>query len=197
MLYRHWKWVSLGMVLLVITACSTTQVGEGVKYSKLTREHLYTLDKWVFRGRLALSGKKDAWQANIAWTHEVDNDEIKLSGLLGQGSTIIRLSIEEVVIDRGDGNVLSSKQSEDFINQQLGFIVPVRSLRYWALGLPEPGNAFAATYDGFVQSGWLVEYKEEQAVNNEFLPRKITVSNERVKLKLIIDQWGLNDAKAK
>jgi len=32
-----------------------------------------------------------------------------------------------------------------------------------------------------------------QAVNGQSMPRKITVSNSRVKLKLIIDQWILND----
>ncbi len=196
MLNHHWKCVSLGMILLVMAACSTTQVEEGVKYSKSTRAHLYDLAAWSFSGRLGLTGKKEAWQANIAWSHELDNDEIKLSGPLGQGSTIVRLSRDDVVIDRGDGKVLSSRQPEEFINQQLGLIVPVRSLRYWVVGLPEPVSAFVATSDGFVQSGWLVEYKEEQAVNNELLPRRITVSNERVKLKLIIDQWGLNDAKA-
>ncbi len=197
MLNSQWRWLSLGMVFLVMTACSTAQVDEGVKYSKSAKKHLYHLDHWSFRGRLALTGKKDAWQASIAWTHEADGDEIKLSGPLGQGSTMVRLSKDEVVIDRGDGKVLASKQPEEFINQQLGLAVPVRSLRYWVVGLPEPKTSFVLTVDGFVQSGWLIEYKQEQAVNNELLPRKVSVINEQVKLKLMIDQWGLNDAKTK
>ncbi len=180
-----------------MTACSTTQVEEGIKYSKSTREHLYDLGSWSFSGRLALTGKKDAWQANIVWAHDLGSDEIKLSGPLGQGATVIRLSSDEVIIDRGDGKVLSSRQPEDFISQQLGLAVPVRSLRYWVVGLPEPSTTFVLTTDGFVQSGWLIEYKQEQVVNSELLPRKISVTNERVKLKLMIDQWGLNDAKTK
>jgi outer membrane lipoprotein LolB len=185
------------MVFLVMTACSTTQVEEGIKYSKSTREHLYDLGSWSFSGRLALAGKKDAWQANIVWAHDLGSDEIKLSGPLGQGATVIRLSSDEVIIDRGDGKVLSSRQPEDFINQQLGLAVPVRSLRYWVVGLPEPSTTFVLTTDGFVQSGWLIEYKQEQVVNSELIPRKISVTNEQVKLKLMIDQWGLNDTKTK
>jgi outer membrane lipoprotein LolB len=34
-----------------------------------------------------------------------------------------------------------------------------------------------------------------QPVDEQSMPRKITVTNERVKLKLIIDQWVLNVAK--
>ena len=197
MLNNRRRWLILGMVFLVMTACSTTQVEEGIKYSKSTREHLYDLGSWSFSGRLALTGKKDAWQANIVWAHDLGSDEIKLSGPLGQGATVIRLSSDEVIIDRGDGKVLSSRQPEDFISQQLGLAVPVRSLRYWVVGLPEPSTTFVLTTDGFVQSGWLIEYKQEQVVNSELLPRKISVTNERVKLKLMIDQWGLNDTKTK
>ncbi len=197
MLNNRRRWLILGMVFLVMTACSTTQVEEGIKYSKSTREHLYDLGSWSFSGRLALTGKKDAWQANIVWAHDLGSDEIKLSGPLGQGATVIRLSSDEVIIDRGDGKVLSSRQPEDFINQQLGLAVPVRSLRYWVVGLPEPSTTFVLTTDGFVQSGWLIEYKQEQVVNSELIPRKISVTNEQVKLKLMIDQWGLNDTKTK
>lgn len=197
MLNNRRRWLILGMVFLVMTACSTTQVEEGIKYSKSTREHLYDLGSWSFSGRLALTGKKDAWQANIVWAHDLGSDEIKLSGPLGQGATVIRLSSDEVIIDRGDGKVLSSRQPEDFISQQLGLAVPVRSLRYWVVGLPEPSTTFVLTTDGFVQSGWLIEYKQEQVVNSELIPRKISVTNEQVKLKLMIDQWGLNDTKTK
>ena len=197
MLSNRGRWLILGIAFLIMTACSTTQVEEGVKYSKSTREHLYDLGLWSFSGRLALTGKKDAWQASIVWAHDLGSDEIKLSGPLGQGATVIRLSSDEVIIDRGDGKVLSSRQPEDFINQQLGLAVPVRSLRYWVVGLPEPSTTFVLTTDGFVQSGWLIEYKQEQVVNSELLPRKISVTNEQVKLKLMIDQWGLNDTKTK
>ena len=92
--------------------------------------------------------------------------------------------------------VQSSTQPEEFINQQLGMFVPVHSLRYWVIGLPEPTSAFVETATGFKQAGWFIEYKQMQPVDEQSMPRKIMVTNERVKLKLIIDQWVLNVAKA-
>ena len=89
----------------------------------------------------------------------------------------------------------TSTQPEEFINQQLGMFVPVRSLRYWVVGLPEPSRSYKETAVGFNQSGWLSEYKQMQPVDDESMPRKMTVMNNQVKLKLIIDHWVLNDTK--
>jgi outer membrane lipoprotein LolB len=183
-------------IVLMLSACSIVPLEPEVHYSKIIREHLYKLERWSFEGRLALTGKNDNWQANINWGHGPDDEEIKLSGPLGQGATVIQLTGDLVTIDRGNDKVKSSTQPEAFINQQLGMFVPVRSLRYWVVGLPEPTSAFVETATGFKQAGWFIEYKQMQPVDDQFMPRKITVTNEQVKLKLIIDQWVLNVAKA-
>ena len=83
-----------------------------------------------------------------------------------------------------------------FVRQQLGVFVPVRSLRSWVVGLPEPKSSFIKTNNGFKQAEWMIEYDQMQKINDYLLPHKITVTNPKVKLKLIIDQWDLNDARA-
>jgi outer membrane lipoprotein LolB len=153
--------------------------------------HLYEVEHWAFEGRLALTGQSDSWSANISWEHSPEAEKIKLSGPLGQGTVVISLAGNVVTIDRGGGDVQSSTQSEVFINQQLGMFVPVRSLRYWVVGLPEPSLSYKDTIVGFNQAGWLSEYKQMQSVNDGAMPRKMTVMNNQVKLKLIIDQWVL------
>ena len=190
------KWLGWWCLVLMLSACSTAPVEPEIHYSKIAREHLYKLERWTFDGRLALTGKNDSWSASINWGHRPDDEKIKLSGPLGQGATVIQLTGDLVTIDRGDDEVQSSTQPEEFINQQLGMFVPVRSLRYWVVGLPEPSSAFVETGTGFTQGGWLIEYKQMQQVDDQSMPRKISVTNERVKLKLFIDQWVLNVAKA-
>jgi outer membrane lipoprotein LolB len=190
------KWLGCWCFVLLLPACSTAPVEPEVVYSKIAREHLYKLERWSFEGRLALTGKNDSWSASINWGHRPDDEKIKLSGPMGQGATVIQLTGDLVIIDRGGDEVQSSTRPEEFINQQLGMFVPVNSLRYWVVGLPEPTSAFVETATGFTQSGWLIEYKQMQSVDNQSMPRKIAVTNEQVKLKLIIDQWVLNVAKA-
>jgi len=195
MLTNRVKWLSLFCLIVILTGCSTAPVVPGAQYSKTARAHLYKLERWSFSGRLALTGKNDSWSANINWVHTPYDERIKLSGPLGQGATVIQLTGNLVTIDRGDGKAQSSSQPEAFINQQLGMFVPVHSLRYWVVGLPEPSSAFVETATGFMQAGWLIEYKQMQLVNDQSMPRNITVTNERVKLKLFIDQWVLNVTK--
>jgi len=181
------------VIVLVLSGCSSIKIEHETAYSRRAREPLYNLDNWLFNGRLVITGQNDSWSANINWKHVVDKEEIKLSGPLGQGATVIKLSDDLVSVDRGNGKVQTSEQPEEFINQQLGVFVPIKSLRYWVIGLPEPSQSFVDTSDGFTQEDWLVRYAQMQAVNGQSMPRKITVSNSRVKLKLIIDQWILND----
>lgn len=167
----------------------------GEVYMKSGRSHLYDLGEWRLEGRIAITGVKDSWTANIEWRHLPGVEKLKLSGPLGQGATVIELTDEKVTIDRGSGKVLTSNQPEQFINQQIGIFVPLGSLRYWAIGLPEEEQEFQPTADGFVQKGWLVAYKEMQKSGSETLPRKLTVTKPQVKLKLVVDQWVIDESK--
>ena len=177
---------------LLLSGCSFFTVEPlSVPYSKTATLPLYKLEQWSFEGRLSITGRTDSWTANTDWQHSFNKERIKLSGPLGQGATIIQLSQGVVTIDRGDGKVQSSNQPEAFINQQLGMFVPVQSLRYWVIGLPEPSSNFVETATGFKQAGWLIEYKQMQTVKTTTLPYKINVTNDQVKLKLIIDEWVL------
>jgi outer membrane lipoprotein LolB len=183
-------------MIFLLSACTVVPVKPDMQYSRVGMGHFYKLERWKFEGRLALTNQNDSWSANISWEHSPELEKIKLSGPLGQGAVLISLAGGEVVIDRGGGDVQTSTQPEEFINQQLGMFVPVYSLRYWVMGLPEPSSAYKDTGDGFNQSGWLSEYKQMQLVNDVgALPQKMTVMNSQVKLKLIIDHWVLNDAK--
>ena len=177
------------------SGCTTEIVAPETLYSKTTRENLYNLEQWSFEGRLGLTGIKDSWQANINWQHRSSNEEIRLSGPLGQGATIIKLTGTLVTIDRGNDKIQTSLEPEAFISQQLGMFVPVRSLRYWVIGVSEPGSPYVEAGLGFRQAGWLIEYKQMQRVNAQNMPRRITVTNEKVKLKIMIDQWILNASK--
>lgn len=186
-----------GGLIFLLSACSVVPVKPDMHYSRVAMLSLYELEHWSFDGRLALTGQSDSWSANISWEHSPETEKIKLSGPLGQGAVIISLTGNVVTIDRGGDDVQSSTQAEEFINQQLGMFVPVRSLRYWVVGLPEPSQAYKDTDVGFNQAGWLSEYKQMQFVKDDgAMPHKMMVMNNQVKLKLIIDRWIVNDTKA-
>ena len=180
--------------ILALPACSMFTTTPEIAYQPTNAQNkLYELQRWAFDGRIAITGKNDGWNANINWEHTPNEDLIKLSGPLGQGGATIQLNSTGVTIDRGGGDVQSSADVEGFINRQVGLAVPVKSLRYWVIGLPEKSEPANAIEKGFEQAGWRNQYKAMQPVEKHVLPRNMTVTNETVKLKLFIDQWILDD----
>lgn len=179
--------------ILVLPACSTLSKSPEIAYQPTSAQsELYDLQQWAFEGRIAITGKNDAWSANINWEHSPSEDLIKLSGPLGQGGAVIQLNANGVTIDQGGGDVKSSADVENFINQQVGLAVPVNSLRYWVIGVPEKSQSVIAIDKGFEQVGWKNQYKTMQSIGSYVLPRNMTVTNETVKLKLFIDLWILD-----
>lgn len=180
------------MIALAVTACTSMSPGIKGPYATSDSVSLYELAAWRLEGRLAVVAANDSWSAGLEWRHLPVLERLKLSGPLGQGAIAIELNSAGVTIDRGGGNIQTSDEPEKFISRQLGLNVPIHSLRFWAVGLPEADSEYQKTADGFVQDGWLIVYKEMQQAGKHLLPRKMTMSKKNMRLKLIIDQWDLN-----
>jgi len=197
MLQLLYRWLSWSLFLF-LTGCATIPEKPLSVYSSRQRQYIYGLEYWSFEGRLAVSGPKDSWSANVVWDHSPLEEKMKLTGPLGQGAIIIQLKGDKVLIDRGQGDVFSSDEPEKFISHELGAFVPLKSLRYWAVGVPELGKDFHEIGEGFSQDGWLVEYKQMQPIEGSgVMPQKISVTNGQVKLKLYVDGWKLIHVKPK
>ena len=188
--------VSILVLVLMLQGCATVDIIAGGKYVRATRLHLYQLDRWRFRGRLALRSSRDSWSASIDWRHDGEHDRMILSGPLGQGGLSIDLTAAAIRIDRGGGQIETSVHPDQLIQEQLGVFVPVRALRFWVVGLTEPDRAYRDMPEGFEQLGWQVRYLQFMRTGDEAMPRKITVTSNDTKLKLIIDQWQLHDGKS-
>ena len=80
--------------------------------------------------------------------------------------------------------------------EQLGWRVPISSLRYWVLGRPDPSkNSSLLEFDDFgrikslQQDGWSVNYRRYQLFQQLDLPGKIAIKNHQLGVKLVIDRW--------
>jgi outer membrane lipoprotein LolB len=175
----------------VIQACSTVTVVPGAIYELAAREHLYAVENWSFQGRMAIHSQQESWSASLQWQHQTESDHLHLSGPLGQGATQIILTADSIRIDQGDGQAEYSEQPDWLIRQRLGIFVPVRALRYWVVGLVQPGLEFKEIENGFEQAGWMIQYLQFMQSGDELMPHKIVVTKQNTKLKLIIDQWDL------
>lgn len=179
------------LVGFFLSSCSSLEPAYDNSYQMAAQQSQALLAKWRIEGRLAVVSKDESWSASLIWDHELGNEQLSLSGPLGQSAVHLQLQNGWVILDRGNGTVERSNQPEQFLGKRLGLAVPMTALCYWLLGVPAPGQLYVIVSHGFKQAEWSVEYKQMQQVKEFLLPKRLSVTNGYVKLKLIIDQWGI------
>jgi outer membrane lipoprotein LolB len=181
------------LLACLLNACSTlSEKPEGEGYSLAQMQHLQQQKSWYFEGRLALVNEKDSISASINWRHQPENDHIELTGPLAQGRVVISVQPGRVVVDDGETPQVYEGDVNAVVSKQVGVEMPVSALRYWVLGVSDPGWPVVEQGGGFNQEGWLVRFKEMQQIGAELLPKKINAEKDKTRIKLIVDQWELS-----
>ncbi|MGH8475579.1 MAG: lipoprotein insertase outer membrane protein LolB [Methylococcales bacterium] len=164
-----------------------------------TRRQLAALETWRMEGRVGVRQVDESWQAALVWDHFRDFDHLTLSGPLGQGALDIEYSESHIRVTSADGKIEESSNPQELLESIIGIAVPLAALRYWVLGLAFPTVIFDSKYDSIgkliqlSQLGWLCQYQDYQSVLHFSVPKKLSVINDRTRLKLVIDEWRLSD----
>ena len=183
--------------LLGLSACSSIST---VPSNKAAQSSPADIAAWSLDGRIGVQGGADgkAWQANLHWEHDPIQDRLRLSGPLNQGLVSIVSQGKLLYVNEGDGVSEMSRDAGSMLRKRLGFAVPIDSLRYWILGVPDPGSPSiaikAAVGDspaGFQQLGWQVTPLHAGNFGGWLLPQKLIVKGSAVKLKILADQWEI------
>ncbi|MGE5624204.1 MAG: lipoprotein insertase outer membrane protein LolB [Bacillota bacterium] len=159
---------------------------------------LAALTDWELSGRVAIIEGKDGGSGSLDWKQQGNRLSFDFRGPLGAGAVHIE----------GEGNTLRVKTSrgDDFVTddpeldfaERLHMPLPVLSMRYWMLGLPDPAAPYDKDMDAqgelthLKQGGWRVDYLEYADVQGHNLPSRVTLARDDVRIKLVMDAWTLN-----
>ena len=179
--------------LIQLVGCTLDTVKDTSDFVLANRRAAEKLNNWDFEGRIAVILKDDSWSGSLNWAQNSEQGIIKISGPLGQGGLEIMVKAGNLSINDGESVVEYSDQDEESIVNELGFYVPIRSLVYWVRGLADPDIDLIEIDQGFMQSGWQVLFKAMQETEVGLMPHKVFLTNEAVRLKLIVDQWVINE----
>ncbi len=102
----------------------------------------------------------------------------------------------EIVTPHGER--ISDQAAHAELSARLGFDVPIASLRYWVLGVPDPAQPAEERLDAaqqrlasLVQDGWQIDYNEYTSAAGEIVPARITLQREAVRVRLLVEDWQL------
>lgn len=157
---------------------------------------LSPIDRFVLQGRVA-SGAL-GFKADLRWKQHPDGRfEMRVAGPFGARAAELAGDAQVVRVRTGDDATTVTTDPEVWLEQALGVRLPVRGLRWWALGLPAPGSHSDVLIDPatgralrIVQSGWELDYAEYRVADSRDLPRRIEARNGDTRVLVLADQWS-------
>ncbi len=153
------------------------------------------VDEWEFAGRIGVSAGDEGFNGQLWWRQDGSVFRVRISGPLGIGTVFINGNRRELTVTDRDGVVTELHDAEVELRQMYGWTIPVTSLRYWALGIPDPASPAETEFstDGRLvklrQQNWEVDITQYREGGGQLMPRRLTAVNDDVKVRLVIDNW--------
>ncbi len=162
--YRRLAWRLLAVSLLAGCASTPSSIDlPDINSWEARSAVLGSLRDWQFKGRIAVKAGTDGFNGRLDWSQQGDAFRATVGGPLGIGTMRIEGSGRAVVLTDKDGVQTALPDAEIELQQRYGWTIPVASLRFWALGLPDPSMPAMTEVDEegrlrrLAQSDWVVE----------------------------------------
>lgn len=194
----RWAWILA--VGLWLSGCAIISVPDpvppGVKSPEAWRQHRATvrhLAQWSLQGRAA-SGAVLGWTGNVSWRQEGKTFHVRVSGPLGVGGFRADGTLDRVKVRTSEQTFVTQRPGV-LVTKILGWRFPLTSLRYWVLGLPEPGVPAQLSVNGqglltsMQQSEWHIDYPKYTSVEGVRLPKRIVLHNANNTISLVVGRW--------
>lgn len=187
----------LPILTVLISGCVTSKSLELPELSdwESRQEILAGVDEFEFAGRIGVRTGDEGFNGQLWWRQDGVVFRARISGPLGAGTVFINGDRGEITVTGRDGVVTELHDAEAELRQMYGWTIPVTSLRFWALGIPDPASPAETEFgdDGRLaklhQRNWQVDITQYREGGGQLLPRRLTAVNNDVKVRLVIDTW--------
>jgi len=185
-------------LVLALAACQTVPVAPAPSLAwSVRRPALQSLDRFGLNGRVAVAVGGQGFNAGLRWAQSGEMTHLALTGPLGAGGVQVTADGADLSVVTSNGKRLGSAAARAELEDKLGFEPPLTSLRYWVLGVPDPGAPASVQLDsqqrltGLTQEGWRIDYTAYMPVGAEWLPRLLTLRRQDVRVRMVVDAWQL------
>lgn len=191
--------------LLVLTSCATLPPAQQTVPSTaiINPQHLAKLNaikNFNLKGRLGVVTQKQGFSGGIAWQHQTIADNIDVFSPFGGKVAHITKNANGVTLTNQDGHSIKAQDAESLTESTLGFKLPLTGLGDWVIGRPTASKIESSSIDAqgrlltLKQDGWDIRYENYMdnhgmADSTISLPNKIVLKNEKVNLKLVVENF--------
>lgn len=187
--------------LALIAGCASRPVSElpDINDWEVRQQVLAAADDWEFSGRIAVSTGEDGFNGKLRWTQDEDRFLATVSGPLGIGTVQIEGEGQRAVLTDKDGVRTELQNVEADLLYRYGWTIPVKSLRYWALGIPDPAEDAQTELNednqlaSLEQGGWIVKIPSYRISSGQSMPNRLSAKNSSTRVRIVIDKWKFFD----
>lgn len=191
----------LFLAVSLLSACAQSPRIDSSLKTQLWLAHqiaVSAIQSWNIKGRIAVKNDKNSGTVTLLWNQFLSNYELRFIAPLGQGAYILTGSPGDVAM-KGPKNLhVIAETPEQILREGLGWDIHLDGLKYWVRGLPEPDIKYSALLlddkgrlTNLDQSGFNVSVSRYTEQNGASLPEKLTIKDDNIKLKVIIQDWGI------
>jgi outer membrane lipoprotein LolB len=160
------------------------------------RAQLQALAQFELRGRVAVSAAAEGFNGSLHWKQDHDRTQLEIEGPLGAGAMHVELDGGAISLMTSRTEHLDGDAARTELERRVGFALPLSSLRYWIVGVPDPAlpaqefRTESARLDRLVQSEWQIDYPLYLAKDGLWLPKRLTLQRGSARVRLLIERWG-------
>lgn len=154
---------------------------------------------WQFSGRIAVSAGVEGFNGKIRWHQQGDTFKATVSGPLGIGTVRVEGDGESVIHTDKHGVRTEMRNAEQDLLYRYGWTIPVKSLRFWALGLPDPSIPAQTELNSeqqlarLEQKDWTVSISRYRSSGGQSMPKLLSATGSETRVRIVFDKWSFFD----
>lgn len=198
----------LAPLLLLLSACQTlpprvpavagAEPPEQVFAARQVR--IAGIGAWTLRGRGAVSADGRGWSGGLHWRQQGPLMDLRFIAPLGAGTLRLTGTDEAMRVRGSDGTDFITADPAAHLSATIGAPLPVSALRWWVLGVPDPGSGgheveldIAGRPTIMQQAGWRVEYDRYVELDTVQLASRVTAVNGDLRMRFMIEDWDAGE----
>jgi outer membrane lipoprotein LolB len=165
----------------VLTACLSRPVTDSFESMRKSVDGEY----WRLKGRVAIKSAEQNGAFNLNWLQQGEAFDLRLSTSLGLSIAHMKGDQDKATINIPKQGSYEASSAAELLFNHTGFVIPLRSLRYWVRGNPSPKIEYERDGEVLKQSGWDITYEDFK----EDLPVRMTLMRPEVRIILLVHDW--------
>ncbi len=163
---------------------------------------LHALIDWDLAGKLSIDDGQNGGSGRLHWQVRGAESQLDFRGALGRGAWRLNIASGVAVLKKADGTVIRSATVEKLLEKEVGWVIPLKDLQWWVLGVAPPGASDDLGLDldeeGRVlqmhQHGWKISFDRYRLFGAFELPGRMHAVQGQNRVKLAVASWSVPEA---